>query len=108
MWRLRSAISRARCSGVIEGVSLGSLERNAESLTFWTVGYLAGSNTFSFIPSNRRRIAPRLTPRQVAYMIEQHRLPIFRMGAIICSTPEMLDDHFRERLRDAHQQQEGQ
>lgn len=49
-----------------------------------------------------------LTPRQVAYMIEHHRLPIFRMGAIICSTPEMLDDHFRELLREAHHQQEKQ
>lgn len=40
-----------------------------------------------------------LTPRQVAYMIEQGRLPTFRMGAIICSTPAMLDEHFR-RLAD--------
>ena len=40
-----------------------------------------------------------LTPRQVAYMIEQGRLPTFRMGTIICSTPAMLDEHFR-RLAD--------
>lgn len=36
-----------------------------------------------------------LTPRQVAYQIEQGRLPTFRMGAIICTTPAMLDEHFR-------------
>lgn len=40
-----------------------------------------------------------LTPRQVAYQIEQGRLPTFRMGAIICTTPAMLDEHFR-RLAD--------
>jgi hypothetical protein len=35
-----------------------------------------------------------LSVRQVAYMIEQDRLPTFRMGAVICTTPELLAEHF--------------
>lgn len=37
-----------------------------------------------------------LTRRQASYMIEQGRLPTFRMGAIICATPAALEAHFAE------------
>lgn len=36
-----------------------------------------------------------LTIRQVSYMIEKGRLPTFRMGAVICTTPELLAEHFK-------------
>jgi hypothetical protein len=35
-----------------------------------------------------------LTRRQAAYQIEQGRLPTFKMGALVCATPEALAEHF--------------
>ena len=34
-----------------------------------------------------------LSPRQVRYLIDRDRLPTFKMGSTVCSTPDMLDGH---------------
>ena len=56
-----------------------------------------------------KRIARHLqmTPRQVAYAVERGRLPIFRLGAIICTTPTLLEDHFRKLANVSHSGQSG-
>ena len=33
-----------------------------------------------------------LRPRQIYSMADQGRLPVFRTGAVLCSTPALLDD----------------
>lgn len=35
-----------------------------------------------------------MTRRQAEYMIQQGRIPAFKMGRIICATTEAIDEHF--------------
>lgn len=37
-----------------------------------------------------------LTERQVRYLIERGGVPTFRIGAHLCSTPALIDEHFRK------------
>lgn len=43
----------------------------------------------------------RLTVRQVGYMIERGLLPVFKVGHIWATTPQMLADHFAELRRNS-------
>lgn len=37
-----------------------------------------------------------LSERQVRYLIERGGVPTFRIGAHVCSTPALIDEHFRK------------
>lgn len=48
-----------------------------------------------------------LTRRQAAYMIEQGRIPTFKMGAIVCATPTAIEARFAELHAEAGKPEGG-
>ncbi len=42
-----------------------------------------------------------LKPRQIYSMADGGRLPVFRSGAVLCATPDVLDEWLTKRENDA-------